>query len=222
MGFKINQRSDENSEQLLFGIVQGGMFKDLRSKSVEFLTSLDFPGYAIGGLSVGESKEQLYSLTQDTVSMLPLNSPRYLMGVGSPEDLVESVASGVDMFDCVLPTRIARNGAFFSLDGRKNIFNSKFKSLDSPIEEKCDCYTCQTFSASYVHHLFKAKELLAYRLGSIHNLRFLVRLMEKIRNSIEIGKFQTFRKEFHERFIPPDEHTRREQKLKWENSRVLR
>ena len=212
----------KNSEQLLFGIVQGGMFKDLRSKSVEFLTSLDFPGYAIGGLSVGESKEQLYSLTQDTVSMLPLNSPRYLMGVGSPEDLVESVASGVDMFDCVLPTRIARNGAFFSLDGRKNIFNSKFKSLDSPIEEKCDCYTCQTFSASYIHHLFKAKELLAYRLGSIHNLRFLVRLMEKIRNSIEIGKFQTFRKEFHERFIPPDEHTRREQKLKWENSRVLR
>ena len=212
----------KRSEQLLFGIVQGGMYKDLRAKSVEFLTSLEFPGYAIGGLSVGESKEQLYSLTAYTVDMLPKHSPRYLMGVGSPEDLVESVASGVDMFDCVLPTRIARNGAFFSIDGRKNIFNSKFKSVDGPIEENCDCYTCQTFSASYVHHLFRAKELLAYRLGSIHNLRFLVRLMEQIRDSIQTGTFQTFRKEFHERFIPPNEEIRREQKLKWENSRVSR
>lgn len=212
----------KKSQQLLFGIVQGGMFKDLRGQAVDFLTSLGFPGYAIGGLSVGESKEQLYSLTAYTVERLPQHSPRYLMGVGSPEDLVESVASGVDMFDCVLPTRIARNGAFFSLNGRKNIFNSKFKSVDAPIEENCDCYTCQTFSASYVHHLFKSKELLAYRLGSIHNLRFLVRLMEQIRDSIEIGKFQTFRKEFHERFIPPNEQIRREQKVKWEKSRVLR
>jgi queuine tRNA-ribosyltransferase len=212
----------KKSEQLLFGIVQGGMFKHLREQSVDFLTSLGFPGYAIGGLSVGESKEQLYSLTAYIVERLPQHSPRYLMGVGSPEDLVESVASGVDMFDCVLPTRIARNGAFFSLNGRKNIFNSKFKSVDAPIEENCDCYTCQTFSASYVHHLFKSKELLAYRLGSIHNLRFLVRLMEQIRDSIEIGKFQTFRKEFHERFIPPNEQIRREQKIKWEKSRVLR
>ena len=217
----LNAHESKN-DQLLFGIVQGGMFKDLREQSVDFLRSLEFPGYAIGGLSVGESKAQLYSLTSFTVDMLPANSPRYLMGVGSPEDLVESVALGVDMFDCVLPTRIARNGAFFSSQGRKNIFNAKFKFVDAPIEENCDCYTCQTFSASYMHHLFKSKELLAYRLGSIHNLRFLVKLMEQIRYSIDNGQFEKFRIEFYERFTPPNEDTRRDQKRKWEKSRMLK
>ena len=160
------------------------------------------------------SKTYLSPLRQRRRPWRPVRAVRPYVGPARPDrDGLQAVR------EC---TCDQRNGALFSLDGRKNIFNSKFKSVDAPIEENCDCYTCQTFSASYVHHLFRSKELLAYRLGSIHNLRFLVRLMEQIRDSIERGKFQTFRKEFHERFIPPNEQIRREQKLKWENSRVSR
>ena len=201
--------------QSLFGIVQGGLFPDLRQKSAEFLTSLGFPGYAIGGLSVGESKGQMYETTGVTNQLLPADAPRYLMGVGSPEDLVECVARGVDMFDCVLPTRVARNGALFVRQGRANIYTAVFKSTEGPIEDDCDCYTCRTFSAAYVHHLFKAKELLAYRLATIHNLRFVLRLMEEMRSAIIEGRFEEYRAEFHERFVPPDEKTRRIQKQKW-------
>ncbi len=201
--------------QSLFGIVQGGLFPDLRQKSAEFLTSLGFPGYAIGGLSVGESKGQMYETTGVTNQLLPADAPRYLMGVGSPEDLVECVARGVDMFDCVLPTRVARNGALFVRQGRANIYTAVFKSTEGPIEDDCDCYTCRTFSAAYVHHLFKAKELLAYRLATIHNLRFVLRLMEEMRSAIIEGRFEEYRADFHERFVPPDEKTRRIQKQKW-------
>ena len=137
------------------------------------------------------------------------------MGVGSPEDLVECVARGIDMFDCVLPTRIARNGALFVRDGRVNVDTARFRDQQTPIEEDCDCYTCETFSAGYVHHLFKANELLAYRLATIHNVRFVLRLMEEIRFAIRDGAFEEYRAAFHARFVPPDERTRREQKRKW-------
>lgn len=201
--------------QLLFGIVQGGLFEDLRQRSAEFIMGLGFPGYAVGGLSVGEGKERMYAMTGVTTELLPVDAPRYLMGVGSPEDLVESVARGIDMFDCVLPTRIARNGALFSRRGRINIVAAIHKRRDGPLEEGCDCYTCGTFSAAYVHHLFRAKELLAYRLATIHNLRFVLRLMEEVRKAILDGTFHQYRQEFHGSFTPPDERVRHVQRQKW-------
>ena len=203
------------TDQRLFGIVQGGLFPELRRKSAEFITGLGFPGYSIGGLSVGEPKQAMYDTVELTTPMLPADAPRYLMGVGSPEDLVECVARGIDMFDCVLPTRIARNGSLFVKTGRLNITAAFNKRKYAPIEEDCDCYTCRTFSAAYVHHLFRAKELLAYRLATIHNLRFILRLMEEMRAAIAAGEFAEYRREFHSRFTPPDEQTRRDQKQKW-------
>ena len=208
-------RAHSRTDQLLFGIVQGGLFPDLRRRSVELLTSLEFPGYAVGGLSVGESKEEMYAMVARTADMLPERSPRYLMGVGSPEDLVECVWHGIDMFDCVLPTRIARNGALFAREGRIHVETAPFKNRDRPVEDACDCYTCLTFSAGYLHHLFKAGELLAYRLATIHNLRFVLRMMEEMRAAITDGNFEAYRAEFQRRFVPPDEETRRVQKLKW-------
>ncbi len=201
--------------QHLFGIVQGGLFPDMRERSAEHLMSLGFPGYAIGGLSVGESKEQMYDTAAFTAGLLPPDAPRYLMGVGSPEDLVECVARGIDAFDCVLPTRIARNSALFVREGRVNIDTARFKSREGPIEDGCDCYTCRAFSAAYVHHLFRAKELLAYRLATIHNLRFVLRLMEEMRAAILEGAFEKYRAEFQGRFVPPDQRTRFAQKQKW-------
>ena len=203
------------TDQRLFGIVQGGLFPELRRKSAEFITGIGFPGYSIGGLSVGEPKQAMYDTVELTTPMLPADAPRYLMGVGSPEDLVECVARGIDMFDCVLPTRIARNGSLFVKTGRLNITAAFNKRKYAPIEEDCDCYTCHTFSAAYVHHLFRAKELLAYRLATIHNLRFILRLMEEMRAAIAAGEFAEYRREFHSRFTPPDEQTRRDQKQKW-------
>ena len=201
--------------QQLFGIVQGGLFPELRRKSAEFITGVGFPGYSIGGLSVGESKQAMYDTVELTTPMLPVDAPRYLMGVGSPEDLVECVARGIDMFDCVLPTRIARNGALFVREGRVNITAGRYKRKYAPVEDGCDCYTCGTYTAAYVHHLFRAKELLAYRLATIHNLRFILRLMEEMRAAIAAGEFADYRREFHSRFTPPDEQTRRAQKRKW-------
>ena len=208
-------REAHRSDQMLFGIVQGGLFQDLRQRSAEFMMSLDFPGYAVGGLSVGESKEEMYGTLGFTAGLLPASAPRYLMGVGSPEDLVECVGRGIDMFDCVLPTRIARNGALLVRSGRVNVYTAPFRSKDAAIEEGCDCYACRTFSAAYIHHLFKAKELLAYRLATIHNLRFLLRLMEEMRAAVEAGTFSAYREEFLREFVPPDEQTRRVQKQKW-------
>ena len=202
-------------DQRLFGIVQGGLYPDLRRKSAEFITGVGFPGYSIGGLSVGESKQAMYDTVELTTPLLPVDAPRYLMGVGSPEDLVECVARGIDMFDCVLPTRIARNGSLFVKTGRLNITAAFNKRKYAPIEEGCDCHTCRTYSAAYVHHLFRAKELLAYRLATIHNLRFILRLMEEMRAAIASGDFAGYRREFHRRFTPPDEQTRRAQKQKW-------
>ena len=202
-------------DQMLFGIVQGGLYEDLRARSAEAIMSIGFEGYALGGLSVGETKAEMYDMTGLAAAMLPTDSPRYLMGVGSPEDLVESVARGIDMFDCVLPTRIARNGALFSANGRINIYAAPHRERDEPVEPDCDCYTCLNFSAAYVHHLFKAKELLAYRLATLHNLRFILRMMEEMREAIFAGRFEAYRAEFHSRFTPPDQRARREQRLKW-------
>ena len=204
-----------SKKQFLFGIVQGGLRLKLREESSSFLTSLGFPGYAIAGLSVGESKEEKYKVVRFTTQLLPVESPRYLMGVGSPEDLVECVALGIDMFDCILPTRIARNGALYVREGRINIGKASFKALDAPIDEQCDCYTCTTFSVAYIHHLFRARELLAYRLATIHNLRFIIRLMEEMQTAIIKGEFETYRTEFSERFSPPQEEVQKEQKRKW-------
>ena len=208
-------KAHTRADQRLFGIVQGGLFPELRRKSADFITGVGFPGYSIGGLSVGESKQAMYDTVSLTTPMLPTDAPRYLMGVGSPEDLVECVARGIDMFDCVLPTRVARNGALFVREGRLNITAGRFKRKYAPIEEGCDCYTCRTYTAAYVHHLFRAKELLAYRLATIHNLRFILRLMEEMRAAIAAGKFADYRREFHSHFTPPDERIRRAQKQKW-------
>ena len=157
----------------------------------------------------------MYDITSYTTSLLPEAKPRYLMGVGSPEDLVESVARGVDMFDCVLPTRIARNGALFTSLGRINIVSSKFRDRKDPIEIGCDCYTCLNFSCAYLSHLFKTRELLGYRLATIHNLRFIMRLMSDMRHAIVEGRFKSFRSSFNDKFVAPNSLVRHEQKKKW-------
>ncbi len=213
------QRRHGRQGQALFGIVHGGTFAELRRESANFLTSLDFPGYAIGGLSLGEPKELTHSLLDETVPLLPDDRPRYLMGVGSPEDLVECVAHGVDMFDSALPTRLARNGAVFGQDCRHSVANARFKEEEGPIAPDCDCYTCRNFSAAYLHHLFKCQELLAYRLATIHNLRFIVRLMEQLRKSILDGSFPLFRETFLQHYQSTDDDVRAEQKRKWLESR---
>jgi len=212
---QTHDESQEPYQQALFGIVQGGIYPDLRTESVAALSEIPFDGFAIGGLAVGESKSQMYEIVDLVSNLLPVGKPRYLMGVGSPEDLVESVARGVDMFDCVLPTRVARNGALFTKYGRINVGNRRFAQQAEPIEEDCDCYCCVNYSAAYVWHLFKAKEILGLRLATVHNLRFLQRLMSGIRISIEQNQFSGFRNKFWEQYIPTDEATRQAQKQKW-------
>jgi len=174
----------------LFGIVQGGMFSDMREESAKFLVKLGFSGYAIGGLSVGESKKEMELITRHTTSYLPEDKPRYLMGVGSPSDLVRAVDSGVDMFDCVLPTRNARNGYLFTHNGVVRIRNASHRYSLNPIDEDCKCYTCNHFSRSYLHHLDRCNEMLGAQLQSIHNLHFYLELMQKMRTSIIAGSFQ--------------------------------
>jgi len=201
--------------QALFAIVQGGVFPELRQQSAEFLASLDFPGYAIGGLSLGESKEVTYNITRQTAALLPKEKPRYLMGVGSPEDIVEAVAAGIDIFDSALPTRVARNGSLFTRSGRINISNARYKNMEEPVEAGCDCYTCRSFSAAYLHHLFRCSELLALRLATIHNLSFMSRLMSDIREAIAGNTFAAFRENFLSHYQPTDERARISQKQQW-------
>ena len=213
------QKAPERYDQALYAIIQGGVFPQLRRQSAECLTSLDFAGYAIGGLSVGEPKKVTLAMVEETVAWLPKNKPRYLMGVGSPEDIVEGVARGIDIFDSALPTRVARNGALFTWQGRCNIRNAAFSRMDQPIVPDCDCYTCRTFSAAYLHHLFKSEELLAYRLTTIHNLSFVHHLLCKIRSAIQNGTFSAFKDNFWANYQPTDERTRFSQKQKWLKSR---
>jgi len=190
------QAAHKRSDQALYGIVQGGIFADLRTQSAEFLTSLDFPGYGIGGLSVGETKAEMHAILDLIHPILPRHKPRYLMGVGSPEDLFECVSRGVDQFDCVLPTRIARNGAVFTHQGRINLRNARFAADKNPIEPDCQCYTCQNFSLAYLRHLVMAKETLVLRLATLHNLHFMLETMHRIRQSILDGTYVDYKNSF--------------------------
>ena len=207
--------------QYLFGIVQGGLHADLRRESAELITTLGFDGYAIGGLGVGEAKGPMYEMSELTAGMLPSGRPRYLMGVGSPEDLVEGVASGIDLFDCALPTRVARNGSLFTTEGRVDITHRRFQDVTSPIEEGCDCYACRRFSAGYVRHLFKAREILGLRLATLHNLRFILRLMEGLQGAIQNDEFPAFRKSFLGSYVPTNQEARLEQKKRWVAARGI-
>ena len=209
------KEAHRQEDQALFAVVQGGVSPDLRLESAATLVAMDFDGYAVGGLSVGEPKASMYHMVSLMGETLPHDKPRYLMGVGSPEDLVECVAHGMDIFDCALPTRVARNGGLFTYRGRVNVDSAPFREQSSPIDESCDCYTCQSFSAAYLNHLFRARELLAYRLASIHNLRFVIRLMEDVRRAIVEGVFATFRERFLGEYRTTDEEVRRSQKEKW-------
>ncbi len=186
--------------QSLFGIMQGGMYKDLRKLSAEQIVELDLPGYAIGGLSVGEPKEIMIDVLSDCVDYLPADKARYLMGVGSPDYIFEGVERGVDMFDCVLPTRIGRHGLAMTSQGRVNIKNQQYEKDWSPLDPECDCYTCRNYSKAYLRHLFKAGEMLSSTLMSTHNLHFLIKMMEQIRTSIEEDRFLEYKKEFYEKY----------------------
>jgi len=180
------------NDQALFGIVQGGIFPDLRQKSAELLTSLNFPGYAIGGLSVGESKQDMLTMIEVVNQVLPKDKPRYLMGVGTPLDLIEGIRRGVDMFDCVMPTRLARHHAALTLEGRINLSKAKYANDSSPISHQCPCYTCQNFSKAYLRHLINSKEMLSATLISIHNITVLIMLLKKLREAIIENQFETF------------------------------
>ncbi|KQL34136.1 MULTISPECIES: tRNA guanosine(34) transglycosylase Tgt [Bacillaceae] len=188
------------NKQGLFGIIQGGEYEELRRQSAKDLVSLDFPGYAIGGLSVGEPKDVMNRVLDFTTPMMPENKPRYLMGVGSPDSLIDGSIRGVDMFDCVLPTRIARNGTFFTSKGRLVIKGAAFARDFGPIDEKCDCYTCQNYSRAYIRHLFKADETFGLRLASYHNLHFLMNLMKDVRQAIREDRLLDFKEEFFEEY----------------------
>lgn len=188
---------EKGSVNNLFGIIQGGMTKQLRSLSAEQLTGIDFPGFAIGGLSVGEPKDLMYEMADHTLPLMPVHKPRYIMGVGTPEDLVELVDMGCDMFDCVMPSRNARNGQLFTSNGTINIPNARFKFDKEPIDADCDCYTCQNYSKSYLRHLYKSRELLSYRLNTIHNIYYYLDLMGKIREAIKKDRFLEFKTKFY-------------------------
>lgn len=181
----------------LFGIVQGGMYPDLRKESLQGLVEIGFDGYAIGGLSVGEPKEEMMSTLDNLVSLMPEDAPRYLMGVGTPEDLVEAVQRGVDMFDCVMPTRNARNGHLFTSQGTVRIRNAVHKTSQAPLDPNCDCYTCKHHTRAYLHHLDKCKEILGAQLNTIHNLRYYQNLMSDLRNAIEQSRLSDFVAEFY-------------------------
>jgi len=185
-----------NKEQALFGIVQGGLYKDLREISLEQITSLDFDGYAMGGLSVGEKYQDSEKVLKAFGNKFPENKPRYIMGVGSPTMMFISVENGMDMFDCVLPTRMGRHGTALTMNGKLNLKSSKVKYDDKPIDNDCDCYTCKNHSRGYIHHLFKRDEMLGKILLSIHNLRFNISLVEKMRDAIETDDFRFFKEEF--------------------------
>ncbi len=191
-GLKAHKRED----QALFGIVQGGEFADLRELSAKTLASMDFPGYSIGGTSVGEPKDVMYQMIDDSVKWLPENKPRYLMGVGNPIDLIEAAMRGIDMYDCVLPTRVARHGALMTHHGRMNINNEKYKYDFTPIDDQCDCYACKNYTRAYIRHLHKEDEIFGKSLMSIHNVQFLLDLSRDIREAIKNDRLLEFRKEF--------------------------
>ena len=187
-------------DQAVFGIVQGAFYKDLRIESAKALADMDFPGYGIGGLSVGEPKPVMYEMLEAIMPFMPENKPRYLMGVGTPDCFIEGVARGIDMFDCVLATRIARNGTVLTHKGRVVVKNGQFAHDFTPLDDQCDCYACTHYTRAYIRHLFKAGEITAGRLASIHNLRFLIHMMEEIREAIANDSFEDYRRAFYERY----------------------
>ncbi len=194
-------KAHKNTErQALFGIIQGSVYKDLRRESARQITSLDFPGYAVGGLSVGEPKDIMYEMLEEVVPLMPGDKPRYLMGVGSPDSIIEGVIRGIDMFDCVLQTRIARNGTAMTSRGRVVIRNASYAEDFSPLDPECDCYTCTNYTRAYIRHLLKAGEILGLRLTTFHNLYFTMRLMDKIREAIEGDYLPEFRDEFFAKY----------------------
>ena len=195
------KEAHKNTEnQALFGIIQGGMYKDLREQSAKEILELDLPGYAVGGLSVGEPKELMYEVLDYTVPLMPEDKPRYLMGVGSPDDLLEGVIRGIDMFDCVLPTRIARNGTAMTSQGKVVVRNAKYARDFTPLDPECDCYCCKNYTKAYIRHLVKANEILAARLITTHNLRFLLKLMEDVRQAIMEDRLLDFKDEFFTKY----------------------
>jgi queuine tRNA-ribosyltransferase len=202
-------------DQALFAIVQGGLFPELRRKSARFLSSLGFSGYAIGGLSLGEPGALTNDMVTEVVALLPEAKPRHLMGVGSPEDIVNGVSRGIDIFDSALPTQVARKGALFTRRGRFNIRNAGYSRKDGPFDPGCGCYTCRNFSAAYLHHLFRSQELLAYRLATIHNLYFMTDLMKVIREAILSGSFSSFKDDFLAHYRPTDDEVRLAQRERW-------
>ncbi|MFM2485288.1 tRNA guanosine(34) transglycosylase Tgt [Celerinatantimonas yamalensis] len=208
---RSRQRFDElGNPNALFGIIQGGVYEHLRDVSLDGLLKVGFDGYAIGGLAVGEPKPDMHRILTHVTDKIPANKPRYLMGVGKPEDLVEGVRRGVDMFDCVMPTRNARNGHLFTADGVIKIRNARHRDDTSSLEEACDCYTCKNYSRAYLHHLDKCNEILGARLNTIHNLRYYQRLMVGLRDAIEQSKLDAFVKDFYERLgreVPPLDDT---------------
>ena len=195
------------ADQALFGIVQGGVSPELRKQSAEFIASLGFPGHAIGGLSVGETKSEMHAMLEVVNGILPADKPRYLMGVGSPEDLINGILRGVDIFDCVLPTRLARHSAAFTPTGRINLMNASFARDPGPIDETCHCYACQNFSRAYLRHLIIAKEMLAATLMSIHNISFLISLVNRSREAIFANRFGLFAEEFLQNYTPHKKRT---------------
>ncbi|WP_341236749.1 tRNA guanosine(34) transglycosylase Tgt [uncultured Limnobacter sp.] len=202
MSMRWARRSRDSFDALdnnngLFGIVQGGMYEDLRDISLQGLEEIGFDGYAIGGLSVGEPKDDMQRILAHTAPKLPQNKPRYLMGVGTPEDLVNAVGQGIDMFDCVMPTRNARNGWLFTRTGDIRIRNAKFRNDDNPLDSTCTCYTCKNFSRAYLHHLDRSKEILGAQLNTMHNLHYYLELMREMREAIEQDRFDEFVKEFN-------------------------
>ncbi|MCH9813644.1 MAG: tRNA guanosine(34) transglycosylase Tgt [Epsilonproteobacteria bacterium] len=196
---RAQQTKGIGQHQNIFAIVQGGIDKEFRKLSATQLTAFDFDGFAIGGLSVGEANQDMYDTVEFTVPFLPKDKPRYLMGVGTPEDLIENIERGVDMFDCVMPTRNARNGTLFTSFGKLNIKGAKHKLSDEPIDPECTCHTCQNYSKGYLNHLFRAQELTYFRLASLHNLHYYLTLMRETREAIKKGEFQAFKKRFYEK-----------------------
>ena len=193
----MNEFNQGENPNALFGIVQGGMFENLRDESLAGLEEINFPGIAIGGLSVGEPKEDMMRMLEHVGPRLPANKPHYLMGVGTPEDLVAGVANGIDMFDCVMPTRNARNGWLFTRFGDVKIKNARYKDEQGPLDGSCDCYCCKNFSRAYLHHLHRSKEILGARLNTIHNLHYYLKLMSEMRDAIDADRFHAFRLEFN-------------------------
>ena len=213
-------RERYRSQQTLFGIVQGAFDPELRQQSARFIGNLPFPGLSIGGLSVGEPKAQMWNILRYVTPELPRGKPRHLLGVGSPEDFVIGVGLGMDMFDCALPTRVARHGGLFTRYGRINIKSARYRAEHAPIEEGCDCHTCRNFSAAYVHHLARTEEQLYYRLGSIHNLRYMLRLASELRAAVIAGTYPAFRDNFLAHYIPTSEQVRENQREKWKAARM--